>query len=239
MKMIGHRKRRDYLAPCLVLLAWGGTLCAQPGPPVVELFTSEGCSSCPPAEALLGRLASAGVIALAWHVDYWDSLGWRDRFALPEADQRQDRYAGNLHLASVYTPQAVIGGQRDVLGSDERAIRQSLDGVTSSGHIALSDSGGQIQVAVSATKPATAAVVLLVSYLREAHRQIGGGENSGRELREFNIVRSVRALGSWTGSAALYQFSRASLPADATDIVVMLQADRQGAIQSAATLSLR
>src|ERR1700728_136481 len=87
---------------------------AQSRPTVVELYTSEGCSSCPPAEAQIGKLAQQqGIIALAFHVDYWDSLGWRDRFELPEAVARQSQYAHTLHLASVYTPQLVIDGQRD------------------------------------------------------------------------------------------------------------------------------
>ena len=82
---------------------------AQSRPAVVELFTSEGCSSCPPAETYIGELAQRrDVLALAFHVDYWDDLGWRDRFGLPEAVQRQRAYAKSLRLASVYTPQAVI-----------------------------------------------------------------------------------------------------------------------------------
>src|SRR4029077_6287421 len=99
------------------------------GPPaagaslVVELFTSQGCSSCPPADALLGVLAGQpNVIALGFHVDYWDGGGWRDRYSLPEATQRQRRYVDALRLPSAFTPQLVIGGRRSFVGSDGRAI---------------------------------------------------------------------------------------------------------------------
>src|ERR1700726_1474983 len=91
----------------------------QSRPAVVELFTSEGCSSCPPAEAYLGELAERrDVIALAFHVDYWDDLGWRDRFGLTEAVQRQNAYAKTLRRSSAYTPQVVIDGQADYVGGD-------------------------------------------------------------------------------------------------------------------------
>src|SRR5271168_5093474 len=94
------------------LLCGAAAANAQPRPAVVELFTSEGCSSCPPAETFLGELAQRhDVLALAYHVDYWDDLGWRDRFGLTEAVQRQRNYAKTLRLSSVYTPQVVIDGQ--------------------------------------------------------------------------------------------------------------------------------
>src|SRR5271165_7339833 len=92
---------------------------ASSRPAVVELFTSEGCSSCPPAEAYVGELAQrADVLALTFHVDYWDDLGWRDRFALPEAVRRQRNYARRLRLSSIYTPQVVLDGRADFVGRD-------------------------------------------------------------------------------------------------------------------------
>src|SRR5580693_5811193 len=117
------------------LLIAGASLCcaalvnAQPRPAVVELFTSEGCNSCPPAEAYIGELAQRhDVLALAFHVDYWDDLGWRDRFELPEAVRRQNVYAKTLKLSSVYTPQVVIDGQHDFVGSDRPSIVRALAG---------------------------------------------------------------------------------------------------------------
>jgi hypothetical protein len=106
---------------------------AQPRPVVVELFTSQGCSSCPPADAYLGQLSRhSDVLALAFHVDYWDDLGWRDRFALPQAAERQNVYARNLHRSSLYTPQLVVDGRFDSLGHAEavaRALSERRDGV--------------------------------------------------------------------------------------------------------------
>src|SRR6202161_4883122 len=101
----------------LALLLSASIAAAQSRPTVVELYTSEGCNSCPPAEAQIGKLAKHDdIIALAFHVDYWDDLGWRDRFGLPEAVVRQRQYAHTLHLPSIYTPQLVIDGQRDLVG---------------------------------------------------------------------------------------------------------------------------
>jgi hypothetical protein len=101
---------------------------AQNRPLVIELYSSQGCSSCPPAEALLGQLSTRpDVIALAFHVDYWDELGWRDRFALRESVERQDIYARNLHHSTVYTPELIIDGRLDAVGGDGRAVARALD----------------------------------------------------------------------------------------------------------------
>jgi hypothetical protein len=102
---------------------WWAEPPAGAGPVVVELFTSQGCSSCPPADALLGEFAKQqNVIALAYHVDYWDGIGWRDRYSMPEATVRQRRYVESLRQSSAFTPQAVIGGSRSFVGSDRPGI---------------------------------------------------------------------------------------------------------------------
>src|SRR6516164_6384446 len=116
---------RPWLAAVLALCCTAGAS-AQQRPLVVELFTSEGCSSCPPAEAAIGQLSTrADVVALAYHVDYWDDLGWRDRFELPQSVKRQNIYVRNLHRASVYTPQLVIDGRFDNVGADGSAIARA------------------------------------------------------------------------------------------------------------------
>jgi hypothetical protein len=212
---------------------------AQTRPAVVELFTSEGCSSCPPAEAYIGELAQRrDVLALAFHVDYWDDLGWRDRFGLPEAVLRQRVYAKALRLSSVYTPQVVVDGQDDFVGSDRRAIGRALSGNRNGVAVALSVRDGEILVDLGAREKIAPCDVLLVTYLRTAVSAIGRGENAGRTLKEFNIVRDLRSLGRWDGQPRLYRSPVNSLPRDATDVAVLLQPLGQAPIVGAATLAL-
>jgi hypothetical protein len=228
-----------------VLLVWAllgctGAVNAQPRPAVVELFTSEGCSSCPPAEAYLGELAERrDVLALAYHVGYWDDLGWRDRFALTEAVQRQSIYAKALHRSSAYTPQVVIDGQADYVGSDRASIGKSLaanrDGVA----IALSVSEGKVLIDLAVQASVVASDIVLVGYRRQAVSAIGRGENAGRTLTEFNIVRVIRILGQWDGKAQQFQAPVDSLPADATDVAALVQPVGQGHIIGAAVRPLR
>ena len=226
-------------APAILLVAalsWNEAACAAARPAVVELYTSEGCSSCPPADALLGEIAGEpGVLALAFHVDYWDNLGWSDKFALPYAAQRQRRYGQTLRLPSIFTPQAIIDGQISITGSDRNAIfnaiRSPRDGIP----IAVARQGQDLTIALSHTKETTAADVLLVAYLPQAVTEIGRGENSGRTLREYNIVRATYALGTWNGDAQTFRLPSSSLPKDATEVAVLIQDSNQRAILGAAT----
>ena len=214
---------------------------AQPRPAVVELFTSEGCNSCPPAEAYVGELASRpDVLALAFHVDYWDDLGWRDRFGLGQAVERQRNYARTLRLGSVYTPQVVVDGSTDYVGSNRSAIEKALRDSRQGPPVILSVSADEVSVRMEAgTQAGARGDVVLVSYLRKAVTPIGRGENAGRTLAEYNIVRSVQALGHWDGAAQEFRTKVASLPRDATDVAVLVQSPGQGAILSAATHSVR
>jgi hypothetical protein len=209
-------------------------------PAVVELFTSEGCSSCPPAEAYLGELGQRpDVLALALHVDYWDDLGWRDRFSLSDATSRQKAYAASLKLPSPYTPQMVIDGQADFVGSDRRSIDRTLDAARTGVTVRLALHDGLVLAQIDAQAQAGSSDVLLVAYRREAVSAIGRGENAGRTLTESNIVRGLRPLGRYTGSAQTYTASVAALPVDATDIAVLVQAPGQGRIIGAATRTVR
>lgn len=214
---------------------------AQPRPAVVELFTSEGCNSCPPAEAFVGELAGrADVLALAFHVDYWDDLGWRDRFGLSQAVERQRNYARTLRLGSVYTPQVVVDGSTDYVGSNRSAIERALRDNRQGPSIVLSVSPDEVSVRMEpGTQAGARGDVVLVSYLRKAVTPIGRGENAGRTLAEYNIVRSVQTLGHWDGAAQEFRTKVASLPRDATDVAVLVQSPGQGAILSAATHSVR
>lgn len=212
---------------------------AQPRPVVVELFTSQGCSSCPPADAYVGTLsARSDVLALAFHVDYWDELGWRDRFALAQSVARQNIYARKLRRSSVYTPQLVIDGRGDALGSDRRAVARALsekhDGVA----VALSVAAAEVVVGIGVQPGVPPSDVVLVAYLRHAVSAIGRGENAGRTLEEFNIVRDIRTLGLWSGQAETFHVPLASLPSDATDVAVLVQPSGQAPIIGAAAYAL-
>ena len=170
------------------------------GPAVLELFTSQGCSSCPPADALLGHLArEPGIIALAWHVDYWNSLGWRDPYSSALATQRQQDYAARLR-DEVYTPALVVNGTRMVVGSDRSAVRAAI-GAANSIVVPVTlhrDGANAIAEVGAAGQPVSA---LLASYDPERATPVGAGENTGRTLTDYRIVRAATLLGSWDGAA--------------------------------------
>ena len=218
---------------------------AEPRPAVVELFTSEGCNSCPPAEAYVGELAGrSDVLALAFHVDYWDDLGWRDRFGLSQSVERQRSYARSLRLSSVYTPEVVIDGRADYVGSNRsgigNALKEKRDGVP----VTLFVGNGEAEVRLAPREKASrekevGGDVVLVAYLRKAVSAIGRGENAGRTLDEYNIVRAVVPLGRWNGGAQEFHTKLASLPQDATDVAVLVQSPGQGPVVGAATQRLR
>jgi len=230
---------RSSFAPALALAALAAACAtgaiAAPRPAVVELYTSQGCSSCPPADALLGELKrQPNVLALAFHVDYWDNLGWADRFALPFATQRQDRYAQTLRLSSVFTPQIVVDGRRSFVGSDRGGILPAIGGERDGVAVTIASHADDLIIDLGAGAAQSAAEVLLLAVVPEAQTQIGRGENGGRTLREFNIVRASYSLGSWSGSAHRYTVARSSLPADATEAAVLIQQANQGSILGAA-----
>lgn len=195
---------RIFLVALSVALA--GTVAAQRRTPVVvELFTSEGCSSCPPADRVLARLdqdqpvPGVEVIALGEHVDYWDGLGWRDRFSSPLFTTRQQDYGQVFRLGSVYTPQMVVNGRTEVLGSDagaiDRAIRaageamKALVGIRVVGFDSVS-----FQVSGLPQGTRTADILLAVTE-NGLETPVGGGENNGRRLRHTAVVRSLTSLG--------------------------------------------
>ena len=219
---------------------------ADPRPAVVELFTSEGCNSCPPAEAYVGELAGRNdVLALAFHVDYWDDLGWRDRFGLSQSVQRQRAYARSLRLSSVYTPEVVIDGRADYVGSNRIGIGNALKEKREGVPVILSVGNGEADVRLEAPsgeapgKKEVGGDVVLVAYLRKAVTAIGRGENAGRTLDEYNIVRAVMRLGRWNGGAQEFHAKLSSLPQDATDVAVLVQLPGQGAVVGAATQPVR
>ena len=221
------------------LLSGSGIATAEVRPAVVELFTSEGCSSCPPAEAYTAELAQrTDVLALTLHVTYWDNLGWPDRFGLPQATQRQRGYAEALRSSSVFTPQTVIDGRRSFVGSDRNAITRELLAPRDGPPISVTLSDGELTIGWSAFRATSSGEALLVSYRHSAVTSIGRGENSGRTINEANVVRSIRTLGRWTGQEGKYRVRADSLPQDATDVAVLLQVDGQSSIVGAVTVPL-
>src|SRR5208282_4057907 len=178
----------------------------------------------PPAETYVGELAKrADVLALSFHVDYWDDLGWRDRFGIPEATPRQRTYAKALHLSTVYTPQVVIDGRDNFVGSDRRSIGGALKESRSGIPVSIAVRDGTVVVDVISQPGISASEVVLVAYQQSAVSAIGRGENSGRTLIEYNIARAVRPLGQYAGRAAEYRAQVASLPREATDVAVLVQ----------------
>ena len=174
-------------------------------PVVVELYTSQGCSSCPPADAFLGELAMwPGVIALAFHVDYWDYIGWKDRFANPAYTQRQKSYQRSFASRYVYTPQMVIDGRDHAVGSRRGEVEDKI--AEARGHKKAVEvgfdavDGGRVTISAGQA-PQAGADVWLAVYDEEHETEVGRGENSGRTLTDFNVVRELQHLGYWTGDA--------------------------------------
>ena len=193
-------QRRPFLAAASVALATRPLGAAEPGPVLVELFTSQGCSSCPRADAALARLVDRDdVLPLAFHVTYWDRLGWRDTLGNAEFDQRQRWYAGLLGTGA-YTPQAVVAGEIDLVGSDPR-LEDALEIARTRRMPARIEFAGDL----TATLPeiALAGEVQLVAIGFDPRRsvRIERGENAGAEIDYVNAVRALADLGSWDGSA--------------------------------------
>lgn len=197
-------RRRDLLVTASTVLAIRAARAATRAV-VLELFTSQGCSSCPPADALLGELSrQPGVIALAWHVDYWDRLGWRDPYASKLATDRQRAYAARLH-DEVYTPGLVVNGEAIVVGSDRRAVAAAMAEASElSLAAALQREPGGVTAAIGET-PAPLSALLAV-YDPERATAVGAGENEGRRLREYCIVRATHQARTTGGAAQTLRF---------------------------------
>lgn len=200
-------------------LVWGGLVLATAGaaggvtarawaagplaPVVVELFTSEGCNSCPPADAYLGELAKRpGILALSWHVDYWDYIGWKDPFAQHQFTQRQHAYSRSLAQRYVYTPQMVINGRLQGIGSErdviERLIAEARQEESADAARAprVTVTGDDVHVEGGPTEPS----VVWAAWFDPQHwTPVDSGENAGRRLGEFNVVRKWVQLGRYEG----------------------------------------
>lgn len=210
---------------------------AEPMPVVVELFTSQGCSSCPPADRLLGELAKRpGIITLAYHVDYWDRLGWKDPFSLKAATSRQNAYVAAMGLKTLYTPQMVIQGATDVVGFDRPAVLAALSVRREGVPVGLSRAKGTLNIELGAGAPAE---ITLVAYSGETETRVARGENAGRVLKDNSIVRAIHPLGRWDGAPKTIRFDPSVLPDGATSVAVLVQGAGQGRMVGAARIDLR
>lgn len=202
---------------------------------VVELFTSQGCSSCPPADEVMKSLIRQGdVVALAYHVDYWNYLGWNDTLASKDNTARQYAYAKALGRAGVYTPQAIVNGEDHANGRDLGGIRAKIDDLGKSGKgltipVDLSMNGQEIDIAIGAgpedRKGTPLANVVVVYFDVQERVKVEKGENSGRDITYAHPVRDVQTIGMWDGSAKRFTLPRSVLEAaDRNGCAILLQA---------------
>ncbi len=198
---------------------------------VVELFTSQGCASCPPADALLTSLAEdKDVIALAYHVDYWDYVGWEDTFGDPVFSDRQRAYAKSWGSSRIYTPQMVVNGHKGVVGSRRNEVHGALDGATLPLPVEIVRHGDMLKVTIPADPALEDAVVWMVTYLDRADVAIDSGENAGKSMVYTQVVTSRQVLGMWEadGGAALKLPLAEMLDAQSTGMAVIVQQERNG-----------
>lgn len=206
---------------------------------LVELFTSQGCSSCPPADANLGRLTQReDVLALSLHVDYWDYLGWRDTFARREHTQRQMSYRDYMGARVIYTPQMVVHGRFDVPGYNPDAITEAIGNayrLTRSANIAITQKTGMLKALISAAAMDDPATIWMASFAKEAQVQIERGENTGRTITYHNVVEKLMRVGQWSAGEA--QEIMLPQPESGEGVAIWLQNDATGEILTASYIT--
>jgi hypothetical protein len=217
---------------------------------VVELFTSQGCSSCPPADRILGELAEdPSVIALSMPIDYWDYLGWKDTLADSRFSARQKAYSRARGDRDVYTPQAIVNGSAHVIGSDLAGIESAIGATAKAGvmsvPVTMTQAGKLLTVSIAASAQNSAPThgeVWICSISRSVPILISRGENSGREVTYHNVVRNLIKVGDWNGSSGSWTVPLEGLVRDGADgAVVYLQdgnRDKPGPMLGAAYTSL-
>lgn len=210
---------------------------------VVELFSSQGCSSCPPADRLLAELkARPGVLALTYHVDYWDYLGWRDTLGGAEYSQRQYDYAMARGDRDVYTPQMIINGGKPMVGSQRSEVYAVLDQSRQTSWpapLAMSTTRKEVVIDVGAFTgdgdPPTDGTLWVMPLLPEISVKIERGEIAGHDITYHNVVRRLIPAGMWNGNAARFKLPKDGLlPPDCTTCVALLQQAKVGRILGAA-----
>jgi hypothetical protein len=213
---------------------------------VIELFTSQGCSSCPPADRLLGELAhDPSLVTMSLPIDYWDYIGWKDTLAKPRHTTRQRFYARARGDGEVYTPQVVINGRIHAAGNDKAAIEHAIaesrhEGVILSVPVKLATADGKLNVSVAAGSEKAAGEVWLCALGTAVPVAIGRGENSGHTVIYHNVVRRWLKLGDYTGAPRTFSVPLTDLEsADAAAVIVQAgTADRPGTMLGAALASV-
>jgi hypothetical protein len=206
-------------------------------PVVVELFTSQGCPSCPPADKLLHELAQRDdVIPLALHVDYWDYIGWKDEFSHPDYAKRQRGYAVQAKRRSVYTPQMIVSGVTDIVGARRmelsKAIAHHAD-LPSRVELSVNRSGSEILINAQPTKVDGPLIVRMLRYTPQRSAHITRGENAGHTMLYANVTENWTVLAEWDGTTAL---TLTSVVEGDKPVVVLVQQDQYGPILAAVRL---
>jgi len=220
-----------------VWFSLAGVCTAGSGPVLVELFTSQGCSSCPPADEFLGKLAARDdVVALSLHVDYWDYIGWKDSFANPKFSKRQHAYAYAAGKKMVYTPQMVVAGRDHVIGTKFSKIGSLIkkrNAENSTVSLLIERRGNKLIIQASVKNKTPDMVVQLVRYSAGQRVAIKRGENAGRKITYHNVVTSWSVLKQWSGNKPL---SMAADVSGSDPIVVIVQTAGHGPVLATARL---
>jgi hypothetical protein len=240
--MVSHRSAAVLFAAAAFGAAAldGAPVRAQaPAPVVVELYTSQGCNSCPPADAFMGELAKRpGVIALSFHVTYWNYLGWADPYSIREADIRQAGYQMALRRPNYYTPQTVVAGRWETVGSSRRDVDALIAKAAKNPAtvaVTVERAGDRLRIVADAAPAAKGADVFLVLFDRQHTTRIERGENGGKTLTYFNVVREIRAVGRHEGARVELSLAAAKRDGGAA---VLVQAPNKGPILGAALVRL-
>ena len=234
--------RRNALALGAASLLARPAIAAASRPVIVELFTSQGCSSCPPADAFLKTVKDKpGIIALSYHVDYWDYLGWRDTLGSAEFSQRQYDYAHSRGDKNIYTPQTVINGANHFVGSQRSAVSDGIADAQSSTagqwvEIAMSDNKTDVTINIAAGEPTKEATLWLMAFASSITTEIKKGENAGSTVDYYNVVRKMVPAGMWHGEATKIVLPKSSvIPGDCKGWAALLQRGNVGPVIGAAT----
>ena len=240
-------------AVCTVLLTGsvraGSEAPTQPRVPVlVELFTSEGCSSCPPADSLLETLdkqqsvAGANLIVISEHVDYWNHLGWSDPFSSPFYSARQHEYSNRLGTDEVYTPQLIVDGRAELVGSDKPKALNAIQRAAKQPKVALTvraSRGGTVHVDAPVQESNSSKLDLYVVLAADRMRsQVARGENAGRSLTHVAVAYSFSKSGSWNATDALNRDLHVNVKAGDTRVIVFLQDPHSGRIAGVAQIKI-